>query len=260
MTVRHRLLMVATALVACPGAVWAQAATSGINVTLPQELSVQAMFQHADIVVKLVILGLLFASVVTWTILIAKVIELAASIRAVRRSIAASGNDRTLSARRSRMSDELGPAAVFADAALTEMKLSYGGEPGGIKERIASDLHRLEAAYARQATRGTGLLATIGSTSPFVGLFGTVWGIMNSFIGISQSHTTNLAVVAPGIAEALLATATGLVAAIPAVVIYNVFARATGGYRAELATLSALVKRLASREIDLPRPLRAEAA
>jgi biopolymer transport protein ExbB len=91
-------------------------------------------------------------------------------------------------------------------------------------------------------------------------LFGTVWGIMNSFIGISQAHMTNLAVVAPGIAEALLATATGLVAAIPAVVIYNVFARATGGYRAELTTLSALVQRLASRELDLPRSLRAEAA
>jgi biopolymer transport protein ExbB len=83
---------------------------------------------------------------------------------------------------------------------------------------------------------------------------------MNSFIGISQAHTTNLAVVAPGIAEALLATATGLVAAIPAVVIYNIFARATGGYRAELANLSALVQRLASRELDLPRAMRAEAA
>ena len=80
--------------------------------------------------------------------------------------------------------------------------------------------------------RGTGVLATIGATAPFVGLFGTVWGIMNSFIGISKSHTTNLAVVAPGIAEALLATAIGLVAAIPAVVIYNVFARSIAGYRA----------------------------
>jgi biopolymer transport protein ExbB len=80
--------------------------------------------------------------------------------------------------------------------------------------------------------RGTGVLATIGATAPFVGLFGTVWGIMNSFIGISKSHTTNLAVVAPGIAEALLATAFGLAAAIPAVVIYNVFARSIAGYRA----------------------------
>ena len=82
-------------------------------------------------------------------------------------------------------------------------------------------------------SRGTGVLATIGSTAPFVGLFGTVWGIMNAFIGISQAQTTNLAVVAPGIAEALLATAIGLVAAIPAVVIYNVFARSIAGYRAD---------------------------
>ncbi len=78
------------------------------------------------------------------------------------------------------------------------------------------------------------LLATIGATAPFVGLFGTVWGIMNAFIGISESHTTNLAVVAPGIAEALLATAMGLVAAIPAVVIYNHLVRVIGGYRAIL--------------------------
>ena len=98
-------------------------------------------------------------------------------------------------------------------------------------------------------TRGTGLLATIGSTAPFVGLFGTVWGIMNAFIGISESQTTNLAVVAPGIAEALLATALGLVAAIPAVVIYNMFARAIAGYRQVLADASAGVERLVSRDL-----------
>ena len=85
-------------------------------------------------------------------------------------------------------------------------------------------------AEARRVRLGMGLLATIGATSPFVGLFGTVWGIMNAFIGISKAQTTNLAVVAPGIAEALLATAIGLVAAIPAVIIYNHFARVTKGY------------------------------
>src|SRR5436309_14842539 len=105
-------------------------------------------------------------------------------------------------------------------------------------------------AVSRKVSRGTGVLATIGSTAPFVGLFGTVWGIMNSFIGISNAHTTNLAVVAPGIAQALLATAFGLVAAIPAVMIYNVFARAIGGYRAQIADAGALVMRLVSREAD----------
>ncbi len=97
---------------------------------------------------------------------------------------------------------------------------------------------------------GTGLLATIGSTAPFIGLFGTVWGIMNSFIGISKAQTTNLAVVAPGIAEALLATAIGLVAAIPAVIIYNVFARAISNYKASLSDASAEVMRHLSRDLD----------
>ena len=101
----------------------------------------------------------------------------------------------------------------------------------GVKERVASAVLRIEAGAGKRAAAGTGILATIGSISPFVGLFGTVWGIMNSFIGISQAQTTNLAIVAPGIAEALLATAIGLVAAIPAVVIYNYFARSISGYR-----------------------------
>ena len=105
-------------------------------------------------------------------------------------------------------------------------------------------------------TRGTHLLATIGATAPFVGLFGTVWGIMNAFIGISKSHTTNLAVVAPGIAEALLATAIGLVAAIPAVIIYNLFARSIAGYRALISDASGAILRHVSR--DLERQQRAE--
>ena len=98
--------------------------------------------------------------------------------------------------------------------------------------------------------RGTGVLATIGATAPFVGLFGTVWGIMNSFIGISKAQTTNLAVVAPGIAEALLATAIGLFAAIPAVIIYNQFARSLGRYRALVGDASAEVLNLVSRDLD----------
>ena len=113
--------------------------------------------------------------------------------------------------------------------------------------------------FSRRMTRGTGILATIGSPGPFVGLFGTVWGIMNSFIGISEAQTTNLAVVAPGIAEALLATAMGLVAAIPAVVIYNAFARSIAGYKALLLDASAELLRLVSRDIDratIPNSLR----
>jgi biopolymer transport protein ExbB len=136
------------------------------------------------------------------------------------------------------------------EAAMTEARLSAGMGAEGLKERVASRLERIEAAASRRMTRGTGLLATIGSTAPFVGLFGTVWGIMNSFIGISRSQTTNLAVVAPGIAEALLATAIGLVAAIPAVVIYNLFARWIAGYRVVLADAAAEVSRHVSRDLD----------
>ena len=99
-------------------------------------------------------------------------------------------------------------------------------------------------------SRGTGILATIGATAPFIGLFGTVWGIMNSFIGISKAQTTNLAVVAPGIAEALLATAIGLVAAIPAVVLYNMLARYTARCRALIGDAAASVLRLLSRDLE----------
>src|SRR6516165_7377432 len=150
------------------------------TVTL-RELSPWSMFLSADIVVKAVMIGLAIASLVTWTIFIAKMIV---------------------------------------------------------------------RAEARRIRLGMGLLATIGATSPFIGLFGTVWGIMNSFIGISKSQTTNLAVVAPGIAEALLATAIGLVAAIPAVIIYNHFSRMTKGYLELVSRASGASARLLSRDLD----------
>jgi biopolymer transport protein ExbB len=135
-------------------------------------------------------------------------------------------------------------------AATGEVRLSADVLGEGVKERVVSRLERIEAAAGRRIARGTGVLATIGATAPFIGLFGTVWGIMNSFIGISKAQTTNLAVVAPGIAEALLATAIGLVAAIPAVVIYNIFARSTAGYRALLGDAAAEVLRFVSRDLD----------
>ena len=123
-------------------------------------------------------------------------------------------------------------------------------DPESLKERISWLLERIEASAIRHTGRGMGLLATIGATAPFVGLFGTVWGIMNSFIGISEAQTTNLAIVAPGIAEALLATAFGLVAAIPAVIIYNHFARAIGGYKALVGDAAVTVLGLLSRDFD----------
>ncbi|WP_165645233.1 tonB-system energizer ExbB, partial [Oharaeibacter diazotrophicus] len=152
-----------------------------------------------------------------------------------------------------------GVVARMVRAAATEARMSEGAT-GALRERVASRLERIEAAGGRAMNAGTGILATIGSTAPFVGLFGTVWGIMNAFVGISRAQTTNLAVVAPGIAEALLATAVGLIAAIPAVVIYNAFARQIAGYRAQLADVSAEIQRLVSRDLDRHRTLRRGAA
>ena len=123
-------------------------------------------------------------------------------------------------------------------------------DPEGIKERVVSRFQRHEASVARNMTRGVNVLATIGAVAPFVGLFGTVWGIMNSFIGIAEKQTTNLAVVAPGIAEALLATAIGLVAAIPAVVIYNHFSRRIAAHRALVSDSAAAILRLVSRDLS----------
>jgi biopolymer transport protein ExbB len=188
--------------------------------------------------------------VLTWTVWLAKSIELAAARRRARRDLAALAGSRSLADAVGRIERD-SPAAEFLQAAATELGLSSDAlDSAGVKERTASRLERIEAACGRRMLRGTGILATIGATAPFIGLFGTVWGIMNSFIGISKSHTTNLAVVAPGIAEALLATAFGLAAAIPAVVIYNMFARSIAGYRAQIGDTSAEVLRLVSRDLD----------
>jgi biopolymer transport protein ExbB len=227
------------------------AAGPDVSLTLPRDLSPWGMFMAADIVVKTVMIGLAFASVLTWTIWFAKAIELLVARRHLRRAIDALDQARSLADGIARLGDGDNGAAALLRAAEEELRLSAGAiEPAGVKERIASRLERIEAAAGRQMIRGTGILATIGATAPFVGLFGTVWGIMNSFIGISKSHTTNLAVVAPGIAEALLATALGLVAAIPAVVMYNMFARWIAGYRALHADAAAEILRLVSRDLD----------
>jgi biopolymer transport protein ExbB len=219
--------------------------------TLPRDLSPWGMYLNADPVVKAVLIGLAFASIVTWTVWLAKSLEIFFAKRRVRRGLNKFAGIRTTLEDIERLAEIRGEVAQFLDAAATELKLSpTSADREGIKERIASRLERIEASYARRILRGTGVLATIGATAPFVGLFGTVWGIMNSFIGISKSHTTNLAVVAPGIAEALLATALGLAAAIPAVVIYNVFARSIAGYRAGLGDAAAEVLRLVSRDLD----------
>ena len=222
-----------------------------IALKLPRDLSPWGMFMAADIVVKAVMVGLAFASVLTWTIWFAKAVELMLARRRMRTAIDRLAHAKSWSEANVRTKGRDVGIAAMLRATDTELRMSADAHSAtGIKERIASRLERLEAAAGRQMIRGTGILATIGATAPFVGLFGTVWGIMNSFIGISKSHTTNLAVVAPGIAEALLATALGLVAAIPAVVMYNMFSRWIAGYRALHADAAAEILRIVSRDLD----------
>jgi biopolymer transport protein ExbB len=254
---RGRVLLGAAAPVMLVHAVLAQtpspvpaAAPTIAAAILPRDLSPWGMFLNADILVQAVMIGLAFASLVTWTVLVAKSLELRSAKKSARQALRVLDQAQTLAEAGGQLGDGRDAVTKLVRAAELEMRMSSDLSSEGVKERVVLLLERLQAAASRHVGRGMGVLASIGATAPFVGLFGTVWGIMNSFIGISQAHTTNLAVVAPGIAEALLATALGLVAAIPAVVIYNVFARAIGGYRAQLADASALVMRVVSRDLE----------
>ncbi|MBV1830387.1 tonB-system energizer ExbB [Komagataeibacter sp. AV436] len=216
----------------------------------PMSFSAWEMFVHAGPVVRGVMLVLVACSLITWTILIAKTVELLLARRQMQHAAAAldawaSVADGADGAPPCRI------ARTLLVAVQAERRQSHDitGDAEGVKERTVMYLERLEAAEGRRFMRGTGLLATIGATAPFIGLFGTVWGIMTAFTGIAASRATSLAVVAPGIAEALLATALGLVAAIPAVVIYNHIMRQAAGCRAQVADLTALVMRLVSRDL-----------
>jgi biopolymer transport protein ExbB len=216
-----------------------------------RELSPWSMFLSADILVKAVMIGLAFASLLTWTIFIAKMIELSVVQRRLRAAIGKISDAKSLAEAQFMLGAKDSVLSSLLAAAMREARLSAGiSSDAGVKERAASSFGEIVRAEARRIRLGMGLLATIGATSPFVGLFGTVWGIMNSFIGISKSQTTNLAVVAPGIAEALLATAFGLAAAIPAVIIYNHFTRVTKAYLELVGRSSGAAARLLSRDLD----------
>jgi biopolymer transport protein ExbB len=244
------VIAVLGAYVALPTSAFAQSAEQIAIAALPQDLSPWGMFLHADTIVKAVMIGLAVASLVTWTVWVAKSIELFGARATVRRGLRTLAEATTLAQAHEKLRTGTGPVVQLMQAAANEIRLSANLRADGLKERVAWQSERIEMAAGRKISRGTGILATIGATAPFVGLFGTVWGIMDSFIGISKAHTTNLAVVAPGIAEALLATALGLVAAIPAVMIYNVLARSTTHYRALIGDASAQVMKLVSRDLD----------
>jgi biopolymer transport protein ExbB len=215
------------------------------------DLSPWSMFLSADPLVKTVMISLVFASLVTWTIFLAKSVKLNFARWQLKRSLARISSAGTLAEAQLAVGRSRNVLSSMLAAATQEIRKSADiANESGIKERVASNFSDILRAEARAVRHGMGLLATIGATSPFVGLFGTVWGIMNSFIGISKAQTTNLAVVAPGIAEALLATACGLAAAIPAVIIYNYFTRATRGYLDLAGRASGAVGRLLSRDLD----------
>lgn len=219
-----------------------------------QDLSVWGMYQNADVVVKTVMIGLLLASVITWALFLSKGTEILIARRRLKYEAKAIAEVKSLD-------EAVSIAEGFKSGSITRMLLAEAttekvlsansNDLSGIKDRTGFRLERAVAAISRYMGRGNGYLATIGAISPFVGLFGTVWGIMNSFIGIAHSQTTNLAVVAPGIAEALLATAIGLIAAIPAVVIYNIFARMINNYRGQVGDVAAQAALLLGRDLDL---------
>lgn len=217
-------------------------------------LSVGGMLLQADWLVKTVMLTLTGASVATIGIAVRKTMELVTQ----RRSIAAALHQLETSAdlmTAARIEDRT--VAAMTRIALCEMERQPDAPSvaaaDAAKERVAALLRTVEATQQRTLSRGLSVLGSIGAAAPFVGLFGTVWGIMNSFIGIARTQTTSLAVVAPGIAEALLATAFGLVAAIPAVLVYNTVTRAIGGYRLRMNHAAVQVMCLLSRQLERDR-------
>ena len=140
-------------------------------------------------------------------------------------------------------------AAAVQEYGLAVPMLAQAG-PAGVKERVRARVERIAGRDAARLRRGTGVLATVAATAPFIGLFGTVWWIMSSFLAISAEGTTNLAVVAPGIAEALLVTGFGLVAAIPAVVVFNTVQRRIAGLRQAMADVAVALEVLLGRDLD----------
>src|SRR5271166_2052650 len=148
--------------------------------TLPQNLSPWGMFLNAAPIVKAVMIGLAFASLMTWTVWIAKSLELRSARSSIRKAVGVLGKCVTLAQANSQLGNSTGPAAQLMQAAAGEIRFSANLRADGLKERIAWQLERIEMAAGRKISRGTGVLATIGATAPFIGLFGTVWGIMDS--------------------------------------------------------------------------------
>ena len=219
-----------------------------------------SMFMDADPVVKAVMIGLVLASIFTWILLLIKMFEFGALNRRTDQFLESFRQARTIAdMRRVATSDEFdgNPLADMAAAATDEIELSRqaglsvtGDHADSALMRAQQAVAAVQAGLAKRLSGGQQFLASTGSTAPFIGLFGTVYGIMNSFIGIANTNTTNLAVVAPGIAEALLATGIGLFAAIPAVIFYNYFNTRISAYGTRSDGFSAELTNAISRNLD----------
>jgi biopolymer transport protein TolQ len=242
-------------LEAPPGAAAAAAPAQGDVIS---SFSIVSMFMRADIVVKAVMILLLVASLWSWTIIFNKLVTIGSLKRKARRFEKLFWSGQSLDELYQQFSARNDhPLSAMFIAGVREWRRAFE-TPGGLKEYLlASAKDRIDKAMSVTILRETdgiekqlGILATIGSVSPFVGLFGTVWGIMNSFSAIAARHDTTLAVVAPGIAEALFATAMGLLAAIPAVIFYNRFVAEIGRYVNQLDAFADEFSAILSRQLD----------
>ena len=214
----------------------------------PEDITPFTMFMKASIVVQAVMTLLMLWSVVTWALMISKLTFF---------SGLSGQSNRVLQVFRSASSvaDAAKNAKSFRNNPFGRMLIAAGdeiasGKKGGVSGRVSQRMGIVQAEVGEELSAGMGIFATVGSIAAFVGLFGTVWGIMNSFIGIAQTQTTNLAVVAPGIAEALFATGIGLFAAVPAVIFYNMFARRIGAYQTRMDNFSSEVLVRVAREFE----------
>jgi len=251
---------------AAPAAAPAADASASADANLPPQMKhagkmgIGTMFMDAKPVVKVVMLGLLLASIFSWALLITKLLEFRSLNRISDNFLEAFRNAKSINDMgRIAESEEFGgnPLADMAAAAAMEVELSRQAGLHIAGEHRDTTIMRAQAAVAavqasltRRLSSGMQFLASVGSNGPFIGLFGTVYGIMDSFIGIANTNTTNLAVVAPGIAEALLATGLGLFAAIPSVIFYNYFQTRISAYGARTEGFVAELMNAISRQLD----------
>ena len=224
-----------------------------VLVTDPASLSPFALFLHADWVVKVVMGGLLLASVWTWAIILSFFLRLGRTRREMRRFEQDFWKADDIDAFHKAHGENTLPSARVMAAGIAEWRRSTAGnavDKAATRERLSTAMGAAAAGEVDRLSDRLNVLATIGSVAPFVGLFGTVWGIMRAFTGIAQAQNSSLAVVAPGIAEALFATAIGLFAAIPAVIAYNRFSHAVNRVEASLQRFADGFHTTLSRQLD----------